>query len=38
MEGFDPKTSFGHEVSVRYDAEEIRADETARSRAVRTCT
>lgn len=27
MEGFDPKTSFGHEVSKRYDAFETRGDE-----------
>ena len=28
MEGFDPNTSFGYEVSMRYDAEETRGDET----------
>ena len=27
MEGFDPKTSFGHDVSLRYDAEDTRGDE-----------
>jgi SAM-dependent methyltransferase len=27
MQGFDPKTSFGYEVSKRYDAEETRGDE-----------
>lgn len=27
MKGFDPRTSFGHEVSVRYDAEDTRGDE-----------
>ena len=27
MEGFDPKTSFGHEVSLRYDDEDTRGDE-----------
>lgn len=27
MKGFDPKTSFGYEVSKRYDADEIRGDE-----------
>ena len=27
MEGFDPKTSFGRDVSLRYDAEDTRGDE-----------
>jgi SAM-dependent methyltransferase len=27
MEGFDPRTSFGHDVSLRYDAEDTRGDE-----------
>jgi SAM-dependent methyltransferase len=27
MKGFDPKTSFGHDVSLRYDAEDTRGDE-----------
>lgn len=27
MEGFDPSTSFGHDVSMRYDAEDTRGDE-----------
>ena len=27
MEGFDPKTSFGHEASLRYDDEDTRGDE-----------
>ncbi|MEU1732333.1 class I SAM-dependent methyltransferase [Streptosporangium sp. NPDC020145] len=27
MEGFDPRTSFGREVSMRYDAEDTRGDE-----------
>jgi len=27
MEGFDLKTSFGYEVSLRYDVDEIRGDE-----------
>ena len=27
MEGFDPKTSFGHDASLRYDAEDTRGDE-----------
>src|ERR671937_2766584 len=27
MEGFDPRTSFGYEVSKRYDADEGRGDE-----------
>jgi SAM-dependent methyltransferase len=27
MEGFDPKTSFGHDVSLRYDDEDTRGDE-----------
>ena len=27
MEEFDPKTSFGHDVSLRYDAEDTRGDE-----------
>ena len=27
MEGFDPKTSFGHDVSMRYEAEDTRGDE-----------
>ena len=27
MEGFDPKTSFGHDASLRYDAESNRGDE-----------
>lgn len=27
MEGFDPRTSFGREVSLRYDAEDTRGDE-----------
>ncbi|NKZ02988.1 class I SAM-dependent DNA methyltransferase [Actinomadura latina] len=27
MKGFDPRTSFGHEVSRRYDAEDTRGDE-----------
>ncbi len=29
MEGFDPRTSFGHEVSKRYDAVDTRGDEEA---------
>lgn len=27
MDGFDPKTSFGRDVSLRYDAEDTRGDE-----------
>ncbi|MFD0855255.1 class I SAM-dependent methyltransferase [Actinomadura adrarensis] len=27
MEGFDPRTSFGYEISKRYDAEDTRGDE-----------
>lgn len=27
MDGFDPKTSFGRDVSLRYDAEDARGDE-----------
>ena len=31
MKDFDPRTSFGYEVSKRYDAEEARGDEEKRS-------
>ena len=27
MEGFDPATSFGHDASLRYDADSVRGDE-----------